>query len=158
MSTNNFSYDNILIVLPDFCIYSEGGEYLDYDNFSKDCYIKDIQHYISKIGFSPCDISDNNRYYPGSIIAEYNIEDSQYNKYKTIQVVIRSGYYSGENIDYIIEEGYTESKKTKTMDSKTDKKALQLEKILKKYGGEEYLKIAQFSNGEAIYQKKIQKN
>lgn len=68
MSTNNFKFENILIMIPDFNFYHESeacdcedkdekgickqqGEYVDFDNWAYDEYISDIQEQLSKIGF-----------------------------------------------------------------------------------------------------------
>lgn len=163
MSTNNFSYDNILVVLPDFCLYDDRGGFIEYDNFLFDEYIADMQSRLSKIGLYSVNKNDNNRNYAGKIISEYLLEDtSHYNMGNVyIEVVIRSGYYSGENIDYYIdgdfyvenEESKMQSKIYQSLHKKIDNKCKQIENILKKHGGEQYIKTAQFSNGEAMYQK-----
>lgn len=168
MSTNNFRFKEILVVCPDFNFYhdcewcgcekdesgrcSQDGEWESFDDFAYDEYVKDMQNRLEKIGFYSMDKLDGESSYGGRIIAEMDF----YHKdevYKTISVVIRSGYYDGANIDYTVEaSGYTDG--TKTLDKKIDNKCNRLKKILTKYGGEEYLKVGQFSNGEAVYKKK----
>lgn len=169
MSTNNFKYENVLVVLPDFNFYheSEGcdcedkdekgickmqGDYVDFDKYAYDEYIGDMQSKLEKIGFSSCERWDNDRNYGGKIIAEWSIYDKNDNR-KDIEVVVRSGYYNGANIDYTITEGDYDYTETNTMKNKIDSKIRRLEKILRK-NGTEMLKVAQFSNGEAMYQLK----
>lgn len=169
MSTNNFKYENILVVIPDFnfdnrcmnedCEHfeSEGincehvNTYYEFNTEDYNMYVKDLQEQLQKIGFDSCDRNDNDRSYSGQIIAEWSIYDKNGN-IKDIEVVIRSGYYQGANIDYIITEGDYDYTETKTMKKKIEVKIRQLEKILRK-NGEEYLKVASFSNGEAFYKK-----
>lgn len=165
MSTNNFKYENILVVIPDFkfdnrclneeCEYFERegvncehvDTYYEFDTEGYNMYVKDLQEQLQKIRFNSCNRSDR---YEGSIIADWSIEDKNGNL-KTVEVVIRNGYYEGANIDYSIEDdGYY--KETKTREDKIASKVRQLEKILRK-NGEEYLKVASFSNGEAVYKK-----
>lgn len=168
MSTNNFSFENILVVLPDFSFYheSEGcdcedkdekgickmqGEYVGFDQYAYDEWIEDMQSQLEKIGFDSCDRWDRNRNYEGKIIAEWSVYDKNENK-KSIEVVVRSGYYEGANIDYVIEDdGYYEE--TKANEKKIASKINRLEKILRK-NGTEMLKVGQFSNGEAVYKLK----
>lgn len=174
MSTNNFSYENVLITLPSFnydykkpckCCDNEDCEYSEldseFDDFAYREYIKDIQSQLEKIGFILCDKSDNDRNYCGNIIAEWGQEDNCFIKY--LQVVIRNGYYEGANIDYTIdgdfcpdEENKKEVRHVQALQKKFDKQVVRLEKILRK-NGTELLKVGQFSNGEAVYKLKKQK-
>lgn len=164
MSANNFKFENILVVLPSFnfdykkpcnCCDSEDCEYAELDSqFDENAYhfwIEDMQEQLEKIGFSSCDRWDRNRNYEGKIIAEWSVYDKNDNR-KDIEVVVRSGYYEGANIDYVIEDdGYYEE--TKANEKKIASKINRLEKILRK-NGTEMLKVGQFSNGEAIYKLK----
>ena len=177
MSTNNFKFENILITIPDFNFYheSEGcdcdnkdkngiceqqGEYVDFDQFAYDKYIGDVQSQLEKIGFEPCEKWDNDRSYPAKIIASYGMEDTD-GMIIWVEVVIRSGYYDGANIDYTIDGDFgIENEQNKkqvahyeAMHRKLDRLVAKTEKILRK-NGTELLKVAQFSNGEAIYQLK----
>lgn len=165
MSTNNFKFENILVVLPDFtyglvcdeCMEKDDEqlcEHMDesreFDTFSYNEYIKEIQEKLNKIGFDDRDSCDDDRSYGGTIIAEWSIYDKDDNR-KNIEVVVRSGYYAGVNIDYTITEGDYDYMETKTMKKEIDSTVKKLEKVLRGCGTE-MLKVAQFSNGEAMYQ------
>lgn len=176
MSTNNFSYENILVVCPDFsfkhdCVASECevekpedcqyfGESEEWDEFSFDEYVDEMRAELAKIGFEDCDKWENCRD-GGKIISKWGLEDSD-GMIKWLEVVVRSGYYDGQNIDYIIDGDFgleNESNKKQVahyeaMNRKFDRQVAKLEKVLCKYGGTEMLKVAQFSNGEAVYQLK----
>ena len=173
MSTNNFKYENVLVVCPDFNFYhdSEGcdcedkdekgickmqGEYVDFDQFGYDEYIGDVQSQLEKIGFDSCE----NYTLHGKIIAKYGMEDTD-GMIVWIDVVVRSGYYDGMNIDYTIDGDFgieNENNKKQVahyeaMHRKLDRLVEKTKKILRK-NGTEMLKVAQFSNGEAMYQLK----
>lgn len=169
MSTNNFKFENILVVVPDFrfdnrCMdeecphFEEEGvhcehvdTYYEYDIEGYKMWKEDVQEQLEKIGFSSCDRTDSDRNYSGDIIACFTFYD-KHDYFKEIQVVIRNGYYDGMNIDYIVsDDGCYEE--TKTMKKQVDAKIKKLEKILRK-NGTEMLKVGQFSNGEAVYKRK----
>lgn len=183
MSTNNFSFENILVVIPDFkfdnrCLdeecphFEEEGihcehvsDYYDYDTEGFKMYIKEVQDQLVKIGFDSCDRYDNDRNYGGNIIAELCLRNNSETSTRTIEVVIRSGYYDGANIDYkIIEDDdylYEDNTKgrareMKALQNKVDKIIPKIKKILRK-NGTELLKVGQFSNGEAVYELKNKK-
>lgn len=180
MSTNNFSFENILVVIPDFNFYheSEGcdcedkdekgvckmqGEYVDFDQYGYEEYKNDMQSYLEtmkiakNIYYNNLDKWDNNN---GRIIGEFIINDKNENHFTKINVVIRNGYYEGANIDYTIDKDrdYYNYPLSASEMFKLDKQLQvllkKIEKVLVKYGGEEYLKVGQFSNGEAVYKKK----
>jgi hypothetical protein len=177
MSTNNFKFDNILIVLPDFNLYNEcdecynldiecvhNQEVVDFDDFSYNEYIADVQSQLGKIGFDSCDKWDNDRNYNGKIIAGYGLEDKT-GMIVWLEVVIRNGYYGGANIDYTIDGDFgIENEQNKkdiahyeAMHRKLDRMIAKTEKILRK-NGTEMLKVGQFSNGEAVYKLKNKKD
>lgn len=170
MSTNNFKYENVLVVTPDFtfkhdCIMSEceegcdrEGEGEEFDQWSYDEYKKEMQITLSHIklpkciGGGECDRYNNDRSYGGTVIYDFQVYNKDGYIYTSVEVVIRNGYYDGMNIDYTINrEDGDDSKK---LDKSVTVLCGKIEKVLKKYGGEEYLKVGGFSNGEAIYQKK----
>lgn len=172
MSTNNFSYENVLIAVPEFTFggiceeCEEKGIVVDcehiepeFDTFAYDEYVKEVQEQLKKIGFEACDKSDNDRNYGGTIIAEWGQEDNCFIKY--LQVVIKNGYYSGANIDWTSdgdfcpenEQNKKEVAHIKALQNKFDRMVAKTEKILRK-NGTELIKVAQFSNGEAIYETK----
>jgi hypothetical protein len=170
MSTNNFSYRNICVVLPDFkfdnrcmeenCEYfeSEGNncehvdDYYEFDTEGFKMFKKEVQDKLVKIGFEPCDRSESNsnRNYEGDVIADWTIYDRNDNR-KDIEVVIRNGYYDGMNFDYnVSDDGCYEE--TKAMAKKVASQIKKLEKVL--IGcGEHIIRVATMSNGEAIYKK-----
>ena len=95
------------------------------------------------------------RSYGGKEIFVIPFETSAGYDYKTIKVIVRSGYYSGGNVDYVVEENeYDEElpKGTKTLDARVEFAVRRVEKILRNYG-QELIKVAQFSKGEAVYEK-----
>lgn len=168
MSTNNFKYENVLVVCPDFSFHhdsmlcdcedkneggvcSREGEAEGFDEFYYNEYVTDVQVKLEKIGFESCDKYDSDRNYSGKIIAKYGLEDRT-GMIKWLEVVIRSGYYDGLNIDYIIDGEFNE-KHAKSLDTKFEAMIRKTEKILRSCGTE-MLKVAQFSNGEAVYQVK----
>jgi len=172
MSTNNFSYENILVKTPDFLFggiceeCEEKGIVVDcehiepeFDEFCYDEYVADVQKQLEKIGFESCDKADNDRSYPGTIIASYGQEDDGFIKY--LEVVIRNGYYDGANIDYQIdgefcpqnEQNKKECAHIDALNRKFDRIVAKTEKILRK-NGQELLRVGVFSNGEAVYKLK----
>jgi len=82
-----------------------------------------------------------------------------------LEVVIKSGYYSGANIDYTIDGDFgIENEQNKkqiahyeAMHRKLDRMVEKTKKILRK-NGTEMLKVGQFSNGEAVYELKNKKS
>ena len=173
MSTQNFKFENVLIKTPDFNLYHEcdsgddiegcpvdcekAGEFIEFDDFAFDCYVKEVQDSLEKIGFESCDKSDNDRNYPGKIIAQYGVEDKD-GMIVWVEVVIRSGDYEGANIDYTIdgdfgienEQNKKQVKHYEAMHRKLDRKCEQLKKLLRK-NGTELTRVGVFSNGEAVY-------
>ena len=151
MSTCNFSYDNILIVLPSF--YNEEEDYFDdfYFEETKDS----IQNKLQNIGYTACSSTESryNRNYEGLCIASKSLENKDGYVYFNIEVVIRDGYYSGQNIEYVIVDDIDDIKINKTMQKKIDSLINRTKKILLSFG-EEYICTARFSNGEAMYSKK----
>jgi hypothetical protein len=130
-------------------------------------YVKDMQRAMSKMKVAKniewCDLDESNydRSYEGEIIGAFKIFDKEGFTYKRIDIVISSGYYEGRNIDYVINDiaDITESmyglleKEEKKLDKQTEVLCNKIKKLLKKIGGEEYVKVAQFSNGECMYNK-----
>jgi len=177
MSTNNFKFENILAVIPDFsfdnrCLDEEcshfeedldGGEpkcehcdnYYEYDTEGYKMYVEELQGQLSEIGFEDSSGTDDDSSYSGDYVSSFVFGDD-YNSYKTINVILRSGYYEGINLDYEIDDYYdgcfTKSKIAK-MDKQIASKIVKLEKIIRK-NCTELLKVGQFSNGEALYKLK----
>ncbi len=155
MSTNNFKFENILIVIPDFT-FDEGQEY---DTMSYDNYVGELFTELQKIGFEECDKWEKDNSYDGHIIAKWGLEDTD-GMIKWLEVVIRNGYYADQNIDYVIDGDFgIENEQNKkqiahyeSMNRKFDRQVKKLEKILRA-NGEELKKVGNFSNGEAVYEK-----
>lgn len=165
MSTNNFKFENILVVLPSFnydykkpckcckdedCEYSELDSDFDQEGFKE--YIADIQIKLEKIGFDSCEKRENDNNYCGQIIAEYGLQDEG-GMIKYLQIVVRSGYYEGYNIDYTFDGEFDDEYNNKKNNDTMNRKVKQVAKILRK-NGTEMLKVGQFSNGEAVYKLK----
>lgn len=106
---------------------------------------------------------DSNRNYEGKIIAEINksVEDEQI----IVSIIIRSGYHDGANLDwdarfFVIEDNYQEEYDLDCIDidkfpkvrEEFNKIIDRVEKIYSKLSTP-LKKVAQLSNGEAIYQK-----
>lgn len=177
MSTNNFKFENILVVLPDFTFRTmcedcedqedDGNDVVcehsteEFDESSYREYLEDVKAQLEKIGFERCDKYNGDNSYGGTIIASWGLEDPQDGMIKYLEVVIRNGYYSGANIDWTSDGDFgVEDEDNKkqvahydVMNRKFDRQVARVEKILRK-NGTELLKVGQFSNGEAIYQKK----
>lgn len=96
----------------------------------------------------------------GHIVAKWGLLDND-GMIKWLEVVIRSGHYSGMNIDYTIDGDFgierEQNKKQvahyEAMNRKFDRQKRKVEKILRE-NGKELLKVGQFSNGEAVYKLK----
>jgi len=165
MSTNNFKWKNVLVVVPDFkldnrCMdeecphFEEEGEhcehvnnFYEYDTEGFNEYVKEIQEKLEVLGFESCDIMDGERNYEGNIISQLSYIDMHDNTIATIQVVIRNGYYDGMNIDYTLEYFMDTTKinkqKIKTLCNKVGK-------ILKS-SGTQLIQLGTMSNGEGVY-------
>lgn len=170
MSTNNYCFENVLAVVPDFkfanrCLdeecehFEEEGihcehvdDYYDFDTEGFNMFIADVQTDLVKAGFEISSGSDNDRNYTGNYIAEKTIYNSKDEAYKKILVLWRAGYYDGANIDYIVED-IDEAVETKFLQNKVDVNCRKARKIILKHCTE-LLKIAQFNNGEVVYKKK----
>ena len=172
MSTNNFSWKNVLVVVPDFkfdnrCLdeecphFEEEGEhcehvdnYYEYDTEGFKEYVEEVQEKLEVLGFESCDRDDYERNYNGNIISELSYIDSHDNIIATIEVVIRNGYYDGMNIDYTLEY-FMDT--TKTTEQKIKTLCNKVAKVLKA-SGTELQQLGTMSNGEGVYKlKKINK-
>lgn len=149
MGTVNFAWDNILVAV----------ETDDWDDGEYDDFIDRLGEQLGeKLGGVPTDEyeKDGNRSYPGRVVWYDTVNRADGYEYAKIQVVVRSGYYSGINIDYTIEEGSErfeieeEGRGTKTLERKVRTIENKLKRILPKFG-ERLVQLGSFSNGEAIY-------
>jgi hypothetical protein len=145
MSTSNFSSKNILVAV-------ETDDWEDWDfNFFKDNLTDELLKIKDSYEVTKWD-SDYHAVWAYDI-ARYSKEYGT-RIYKTIHVTINNGYYSGINLDYIIEEGDDcyNFKGTHGLDKEVEKITEKVVKILKQHGTE--LKVvARFSSGETVYEK-----
>lgn len=166
MSTNNFTYENICVVVhePDYYCYDcevqtdgkclickkEIENEIDWNN--------DIQYWKDKIakkikGFIPVfgEKWDNN----ALILGEWSTNRQDGTEYANIKVTYRSGYYSGACLDYIIEyndDEYYKNMRPETFEKRVLKTQAKISTLLKSFGVQ-VVRVANFSNGEAIYKK-----
>lgn len=137
---------------------------------------ENLQFDLEKLGFNAIDESDNERNFAGKYIAEkvFDFENKQQSVRLVIQAIVRSGYYSGVNLDYdfkIVGDCVGNYHTDFEIDEKSDlnyqvargfktlfkqaKKTLEKEvKVLEKVFAEnsDALRVgARFSNGETIY-------
>lgn len=145
MSCPNFHHENILIAIED-----EAAE--DF----MDCFKGDMQDELQEAIPLGCitDVyeKDGLRSYPGKVVFEVDVRYRDY-LYKTVQVIVRSGYYGGLNIDYkVVEGGDHIEKEPKYLDKKVDALCNKIKKIIESYGTP-LRRVAVFSNGEAVYEK-----
>lgn len=166
MATRNFYNKNASKI---FAVNIE--EDFDYQDLQEN-----LQSALQQLGFFATDESDNERNFCGKYIAKKRLEFENQNQivYLEIKAVIRSGYYSGVNLDYefkIVGDCINNYNNDFEIDEKSDlnyevargfktlfkqaKKALAKEvKVLEKVFAEnsELLTVAaRFSNGETIY-------
>lgn len=147
MATNNFYFENILVAI-------EQDEAEDFVNIFKSDMQAELKDNI-KDGIIVNEYEKNGlRSYGGRVVFEVPVYYKDY-QYKKVQVVVRSGYYAGLNIDYKIEYGYDEYKVEKVpkyIDKQIKVLCNKIAKIVKIYGIT-LKKVGQFSNGEAVYEK-----
>lgn len=138
MSTNNFNFKNICVVVEDKNYY-EG-------------YIEDTAEFISeKIkGF---EIPAVRKWVDENLVLGYvDFHKNNGEHYARVYITFNSGYYADACLDYTIEResdyGYIEV--NNSTEKKIDSKCRVIEKVLRGLG-QEVIKVAQFSNGEAVY-------
>jgi hypothetical protein len=173
MSTNNFKFENVLAVVPDFKIdnrcldeecphFEEEGihcdhvsDYYDFDTEGFNMFIDEVKADLVKVGFEESSGCDHDRNYNANYIAEKTIYNSKDEAYKKILVLWRAGYYDGANIDYETEDIYDQdqAKETEFLKSKVAINERKAKRIILKHCTE-LLKVGQFSNGEAVYELK----
>lgn len=148
MSTQNFAYENILVAL------NEEWEEWDINFFRED-----IGEELERRGFCRDDnymYDGLSRSYGGRYIAYKDINHADGRHYARVYVYMRSGYYSGSNIDYIVEHGEDDFPRgEKALQARVDTCTRMLRKLLPKYGTE-LRRVAVFSNGEAVYKKRYE--
>ena len=161
MSTNNFYFKNFLYTVDD----SDDIEGFEYED-TKDNILADLgvdEYLASKVlGVQSNQDSDELRSYPSSHIQEYLIGDSKkYDNSICLELVVRSGYYSGYNYDVNIVEYDTwgnflnvnskDIEMTEKQRKTLNKVLSHIQKVLELYTTP-LKKVGQFSNGEAVYQ------
>ncbi len=154
MSTANFSYKNILAVGPDFNFYhkcedeecdrdcEKDGDLVEWDEIGYESWRSDVKYDLMAIGYD---------YYGGKLF--YTLEDKNGEVYKEIEVLFNMGYYDGHNVDYEIEDFEEDVEDAEALDKKLEEVIAQTREIILKHTTE-YTKVASFSNGEAVYEKK----
>lgn len=172
MSANNFSYDNICVVVHNDTEYycDECDEYqIDkdvcekcgqemLDNHKEDFYDLEIENWSDVLeerikGFTKGgEIRESNRNYPRAVLGSIDVYKASGDLYATIYAVYTSGYYSGACLDYVVEYDEYEHKPLKSYDARVQKKCDYLAKILRTFGTEVW-RVGVFSNGEAVYEK-----
>jgi hypothetical protein len=149
MSTNNFAFHNILIAVED-------AEAEMIEEFPIPQLKEELQGKF-KEGYESDEYMNDglSRSYGGKEIFRIPVTTNQGETYRMIIVYYRGGYYGGANIDYYVSQDgyYAEPKGTKTLDKEIASQSKKIEKILRKYGTE-LTKVANFSNGEAVYKVK----
>lgn len=153
MSANNFNWENILVALKipvsdydpsayDFsCWWNETKENIQYtllDHFKKGIICEEYESY-------------NNRDFQGTVLFEIDFFTPKGDDYKTLQIILRNGYYADANLDYkIVSPDYYEDREYKTTEKQIANTIKKLHKILPTFGTE-LTQLGSMSNGEGIY-------
>ena len=148
MSTNNFSFENICVIVHDDTEEDDGEFRFDMDmEFWREQLASEIK------GFIPATKREWTKN-EALIIGEITMHKPNGEYYASIYATYKSGYYAGACLDYVVEyEEYLEDDAhLKTLDAKIEARTKKLAKILKTFGTP-VIKVGQFSNGEAVYQK-----
>lgn len=169
MSTNNFSYENICVVVHhpleyycsnceieqiDSSVCDECGEdmidntYLNVEvdiDYCKDTLEKSINDFYS---------TDKKEWYGDHLLlGKVILERKDSSNYTVIYVTYNPGYYNDACLDYIVYRKIYEhdsDKQAKKEDKRILLKCKEIEKVLRTFGTE-VKKIGQFNNGEAVY-------
>lgn len=171
MSTNNFSYENICVVVHDttdyYCsdcdieqfnnsICEECGE--DMINNTDLIIDSDIDYYKDTLEKNINDFSsaDKKEWYGDYLLlGKVILERLDSSNYTVIYVTYNPGYHNAACLDYTIDSKIYEDesdKQAKKEDKKILLKCKEIEKVLRTLGTE-FQKVGQFSNGEAVYKK-----
>lgn len=167
MSTNNFSYENICIVVHnDTEYYCESCELYQLndeickkcnntmlDNHIEDFQENDIENWTNilsnKIKGFHSEVKRRWTKNEALILGDCTFYKGNGEHYATIYITYQSGYYAGACLDYTIERE-DENNLIKTFEDKIFSKEKAIRKVLRTFGVE-VVKMAQFSNGEAVY-------
>lgn len=171
MSTNNFTYKNICVVVHDSVEYycdecewyqdvmdtcTECGKELQ-PNDTTDFVDQDIENWADTLkdkikGFEvPRERSWTKN--EALILGEVQFHKPNGDYFASVYATYKSGYYVGACLDYVVEYTYDDVPRLKTLDKKIETKCNQIAKVLRSFG-KEVVKIGQASNGEAFYQLK----
>ena len=162
--------------------YADCGEYFvidakdidtkDWDSFDWEEYYNGIiESIINDLKAKGLDVDvveehTNSRDFPGLIFGEisnYFMIDEDDEERITINLILRSGYYDGANLDYNIDgvsvddwfdsEGFYDKDIEKEMEDWVDKTCDIIESVYEKYSNA-YVIVYKFSNGETGYKLK----
>lgn len=136
MSTNNFNFKNICVVVKDEEYYD--GYVEDSAEFLKEK-IKGLEVQV------PAKWLGND----SRVLGYVDFERSNGEHYARIYITLNSGYYADACLDYVVERE-DDSVLLNTIETKIDSKGRAIAKALRTMG-QEVIKVAQFSNGEAVY-------
>ena len=143
MSTNNFTFQNICVV-----VHEDNYDNTDSDlEYWGDCLILRVsrfERYTTR--------KWNER--EALLIGEVPFYRVNGDLYATIYVTYKSGYYSGACLDYYTE--FEQGTKIMKLEKAVKAKENRIRNVLRSFG-DEYLKVGQFSNGEAVYQRASKK-
>lgn len=157
MSTNNFYFENVLNI-----VQLNDEDYEVNNMMIEDITINLFEELDKYKFFETMNLFNDNEFidkgrismnYGGKIILRLFRDNSDYNF--MIDVVLYNGYYADCNIDYSITiDNFTERYKDEDIENfKVNQKMIRiLEKLLNKFTVPAR-KVAQFSNGEAMYEK-----
>jgi hypothetical protein len=167
MSTNNFTIENICVVVHDTTEYyceacEEYQENEDkcggcgttmVDNHIHDFYDSDIEEWQqildSKIkSFVVPNCKSWTRKGGAYILGSIDIQKQGGEHYATVYATYKGGYYCWASLDYYIE--YEEEDNIASYNTKVDRACHSIAKLLRTFG-KEIIKVGQFSNGEAVY-------
>lgn len=146
MSTNNFNYKNICVVVHDDIDDDYPFINEDIDSW-KEILNDKIKNF--QIPYKNIWVKD------GLVLGNVDFYKKNGEHYATIYATYKCGYYAGACLDYIVEyedDSWGDEVRLKTLDKKIENKCRAIEKVLRTFGTE-VRKVGQFSNGEAVYEK-----
>lgn len=169
MSTNNFDFENICVVVHNsteyYCdncdIYQLDNSTCESckntemsDNAISDFYDDDLQYWsdtlTEKIKGFQSEVKRKWTKNEAFILGDCTFYKESGEHYATIYVTYKGGYYAGACLDYTIERE-NDDIKVKTFENKIQSKCNAITKVLRTFG-QEVIKVGQFSNGEAVYE------
>lgn len=146
MSTNNFSFKNICIVVHD---NHDENEEINFDEdlaYWQDTLSEEIPGFNRSVGRT---WTKDEAFIIGSV--DFHKTNGEH--YATIYITYKSGYYAAACLDYLTEySDEYEEKRIKSLEAKIEAKTRRIIKRLSSFG-QRVIKIGQFSNGEAVYRK-----